>query len=235
MITAAFNREGEKSEGSSKIDFLEAIRRERPDLREKEPSFPPGQGQKAYTVIFGNEVFKGPKHPYGEYLDDFNTECKYLKLLEGSGLPVPRITTIGKDFLIVGMDLMPGDVMPSVHSSKLTMDEQRTLVKELIDFVIKMAHHLPLQGEKFAMHDDLWNANILIDSESKRLTGVIDFGKVAYKRADEWEPMYDFDGSAFYDMLQKEFNHRKGELPGPIAQQSSRHRLSTHNLHSPRP
>lgn len=104
--------------------------------------------------------------------------------------------------------------MPSVFSSELSTEEKQNLAKDLINFVIEMAHALPTQDGKFAMHDDLWNANIIIDPVTKRLAGVIDFGKVAYKTANEWKPMYDFDGSDFADMMQKEFDRRKSELPG---------------------
>ena len=217
MFREAFTVASAKPQGSSGVDFLEAIFHERPDLKEKTAYFP-GQGQKAHTVILGNEVFKGPRRPDGEYKDDFDTECTFLKALETSGLPVPRITALGKDFLFLGMTKMPGVVMPSVHTSALSQQEQHLLAQDLINFVIAMAHALPMQGEKFAMHDDLWNANILIDPESKRLTGIIDFGKVAYKTADEWAPMYDFEGSAFYQIMQEEFDTRKSDLPTPEKQ-----------------
>lgn len=219
MLREAFKRAAAKEEGPSGIDILEAILRERPDLQ-GQPAVFPGQGQKAHTIIIGDEVFKGPRHPEGEYLDDFNTECRYLKELEGSSLPIPRITTVGKDFLFVGMTKAPGIEMPSVFSSSLTAEQERLLAKDLIEFVVRMAHALPMQEGKFAMHDDLWNANILIDPETKRLTGVIDFGKVAYKTADEWKPMYDFDGSAFATMMQEEFDRRRAELPGAMTPQT---------------
>src|ERR1035437_2321952 len=106
MIKEAFYRAGAKPEGPSGIDFLEAILRERPDLRGQQVYFP-GQGQKAHTVIIGDEVFKGPKQLHGECRDDFDTECRVLKELEGSGLPIPRITTVGKDFLFFGMTKTP--------------------------------------------------------------------------------------------------------------------------------
>lgn len=213
MIKEAFRTAGAKKEGESRIDILDAILAERGDLQGQGAYFP-GQGQKAHTIIIGEEVFKGPKYASGEHLDDFNTECKYLKLLEGSGLPIPKITTIGKDFLFFGMTKTPGIEMPSVFSPDLTKGEKEALAKDLINFVIEMAHALPMQDGKFAMHDDLWNANIIIDPVTKRLAGVIDFGKVAYKTADEWKPMFDFDGSDFSDMMKAEFNRRKSELPG---------------------
>ena len=100
----------------------------------------------------------------------------------------------------------------------MSRDEQKRLAEDLISFVIDMAYALPAQGDKFAMHDDLWNANIMIDPQTKRLSGVIDFGKVAYKTADQWAPMYDFQGSPFEAMLQQAFDRRRAELPGGSAQ-----------------
>lgn len=216
MIREAFSRSGARPDGQRGIDILDAILSERPDLQGK-PVYFPGQGQKAHTIIIGDEVFKGPRHPDGEWLDDYKTECSFLKTLENSGLKIPKITTIGEGFLFVGMTRMPGIEMPNVHSQKLTEAEQLLLAKDLVEFVIEMAHALPPKDGRFAMHDDLWNANILIDPDTKRLSGVIDFGKVAYKTADEWEPMYDFQGSDFYDMMQREFDRRRHELPGATA------------------
>lgn len=217
MFREAFGKASAKGEGPSGIDFLEAIFAERPDLRDQHAYFP-GQGQKAHTVIIGDEVFKGPRRPDGEYRDDFETECKYLQVLEKSGLPVPRVTAVGKDFLFVGMTKVPGVEMPSVFSSGLHQTQQQQLAKDLVNFVVEMAQALPPRDGRFLMHDDLWNANILIDPDTKRLSGVIDFGKVAYKSAAEWAPMYDFQGSAFYTMMQEEFNRRKNELPAPDTQ-----------------
>lgn len=218
----AFSRAGTKPQGSSGIDFLDALLRERPDLQ-GETAYFPEQGQKAHTVIIGNEVFKGPRRADGECRDDFETECTFLRALEGSGLPVPKITTLGKDFLFLGMTKVPGIMMPSVFSHELTAAEETLLARDLIDFVVRMAQALPPQDGKFALHDDLWNANIMIDPETKRLAGVVDFGKVAYKTANQWAPMYDFEGSDFYDMMQREFERRKAELPGTQPPQRQAH------------
>lgn len=212
MIREAFNRAGAKPEGSSNIDFLEAILLERPDLAGQTAYFP-GQGQKGHVVIIGNEVFKGPQRLKGEPRNDFETECKYLREMEGKGLPVPTITTVGKDFIFIGMTKAPGVLMGGGFEHDLTTEQQEQLAKDLIGFVISMAHALPTQGGKYAMHDDLWYNNIFIDPETKRLSGVIDFGKVVHKKASDWKPMFDFDGTDFSDMLRREFDNRKAELP----------------------
>ncbi|TAL39137.1 MAG: hypothetical protein EPN97_02965 [Alphaproteobacteria bacterium] len=198
-----------------KMDLLKAILRERPDLDGKPATFP-GQGQKGSVAIIGDEVFKGPQQPRGECLEDYETECDVLRQLEGKALPaeIPHITTVSRDYLFFGMNKVQGVQMGSDFESALTKHQQRVLAKDVIDFVVALAHALPMKDGKFAVHDDLYYNHILIDPETKRLKGVIDFGLVKYKSADEWKPMYDFEGAAFYDMLQEEFNRRKADLPG---------------------
>ncbi len=61
---------------------------------------------------------------------------------------------------------------------RLTEDHVRCLVKDIVDFSIHLAQSLPVKGETFYMHGDLHGGNVLIDPETKRLTGVIDFGSM---------------------------------------------------------
>lgn len=218
MFREAFNKAGAKAEGTGKTDFLQAVLQERPDLRDK-PAFFPTQGQKGHVVIIGDEVFKGPNRPTGESMDDYNTELATLQALAGSGITaaIPQITTEGKDFVLFGMSRVPGETMGYDYRTKLTTDEQKQLAKDLINFVVEMAHALPEKDGKFAMHADLYYNNIMIDPETKRLSGVIDFGIVKYTTAAGWKPMFDFEGAPFYDMLRDEFDRRKSELPGADA------------------
>lgn len=204
--------------GASAVDFIDAVLSERPDLTGKRQIFP-GQGQKGHVVIIEDEVFKAPREASGESMDDYLTENKVLRQLENSRITtaIPRITTEGKDFIFFGMTRVPGVSMGSDYDSALTREQQKQLAKDLVNFIVEMAQALPPQGGKFAMHDDLYYNNIMIDPETKRLTGVIDFGLVTYKRPSEWKPMYDFKGSGFYDLMQNEFNARKSELPGADA------------------
>jgi hypothetical protein len=224
LLREAFTRASAKPEAPSGIELQEAIFRERPDLRGQTAQFP-RPGAKSHVVIIGNEFFKGPvslepTSPGEEPRVDFEVECKALKDLEGKGLPIPAITTIGKDYLFLGTTKAPGILMGGDFESKMTTQQQRVLAKDLIDFVIGMANALPAKDGKFAMHDDLWYSNIFIDPATKRLSAVVDFGKVAYKTADEWAPMFDFEGRPFYKMLQQEFDSRRGELPGATAEAS---------------
>lgn len=226
MFREAFNKAGGKAEGAGKTDFLQAVLLERPDLQ-GQPAFFPAQGQKGHVVIIGDEVFKAPNRASGESMDDYKTELATLKALEGSGITaaVPKITTEGRDFLLFGMTRVPGVTMGYDYDSKLGKDEQRQLAKDIINFVIELAQALPQKNGKFAMHDDLYYNNIMIDPETRRLAGVIDFGIVKYKTADEWKPMFDFQGTPFYDMLRDEFDRRKSELPGADAALSPAHAI----------
>lgn len=219
MIRRAFNRASEKQDSGNSIDILEAILQERPDLKDT-PAVFPSQGQKGHTVIIGDEVFKGPQRSSGECRDDFDTECRTLKDLEGKELSVavPRITTEGKDYLFFGMTRVPGETLNHDYQSTMTKEEQQQLAKDLINFVIEFAHAMPTKGNKFAMHGDLWHANIFINPETKRLSGVIDFGIVKYVTPGEWKPMYDFAGQPLQKMLQEEFDRRRSDLPGAANQ-----------------
>ncbi len=89
-----------------------------------------------------------------------------MEQLKGKGLKVPEVTYIGKEYLIFGMQMAPGKGMP--HPDYLPEDQQQALAKDLVNFVIEMAHALPQKGNKFAAHDDLWYANIMIDPVTSR-------------------------------------------------------------------
>src|SRR5258708_1834137 len=122
-----------------KMDFLKAILRERPDLEGKAATFP-GQRQKGNVAVIADEVFKAPKRPEGEPREDFETECSFLRQLEGKSLPaaIPRITTVSKDYMFFGMTKVPGEQMGSDFESTLSKDEQLQLAKDVIDFVVEM-------------------------------------------------------------------------------------------------
>lgn len=222
MFMEAFNKAGKKAEGMGQNAFLEAVLLERPDLQGKPEKFPT-QGQKGHVVIIGDEVFKAPNRATGESMDDYNTELATLKALEGSDITaaVPKITTEGKDFLLFGMTRVPGVTMGYDYGAKLSKSEQRQLAKDIINFIIELAQALPQKNGKFAMHDDLYYNNIMIDPETKRLSGVIDFGIIKHKKVSEWEPMFDFKGTPFFDMLRDEFDKRKHELTGDAAPASA--------------
>jgi hypothetical protein len=85
--------------------LIEAILDERPDLRGKNISAP-WQGQCAYTVFIGGEVFKGSLSPAAKSLQE---EWRYLFLLEKGGVRhSPRLTCIGKKAHFFGMPYQKG-------------------------------------------------------------------------------------------------------------------------------
>lgn len=218
MIREAFARESAKQAPDQHVAFLDAVLRERPDLEGKPVHFAE-HGLKGHTVIIGDEVFKAPKAPSGEFRDDFETECRTLAALEGYPFTVaiPRLTTVGKDFLFFGMTKVPGEVLGCDFTLRLSKREQRELAKDIVKFIIEMAHALPPKNGKFATHDDLHYTNIFIDPKTKKLSGVIDFGQLAHKDPNEWLPKRDFRGTPLYNYLGEEFDRRKGELPGTSA------------------
>jgi serine/threonine protein kinase len=211
MIREAFSRAAGKP-----VDFLEAILRERGDLREKiatgelTPEYPE-KGDFAFTVIIGDEVFKGPKSR--EFVDGFDKEPEILKQLAGKGLPIPEVKWESRDSLIFSMTSIPGVALGERFEERTSVDEQRSLAKEIICFVIDMANALQPQEGKFIMHLDLNYNNILIDTETKKLS-VIDFGIVRYRNKDKWFPNSILP-AAFKEMLQQEYDARKAEMPGP--------------------
>jgi hypothetical protein len=218
VLREAFARESAKPDPGQHVEFLDAILRERPDLRGKPLAFAE-HGLKGHTVIIGDEVFKAPKAPTGECRDDFETECRTLATLDGCTFTtaIPRLTTVGRDFLFFGMTRVPGEVLGSDFTLRLSRREQKELAKDIVNFIIEMARALPGKDGKFATHDDLHYTNIFIDPKTKKLTGIIDFGQLAYKSPEEWLPKRDFRRTPLYDFLGQEFDRRKGELPGAVA------------------
>lgn len=216
MIRHAFSRAAAKPEGSGGIGFLEAILRERPDLRGKTAYFP-AQGNRAHTVFIGNEVFKGPNGLLKSVF--FDEEHQVLKQLEGKGLPVPKVTCVGKEAVFFGMTRLPGVELGADFRDRLTVDEQCVLAKDLVNFLVGMACALPVQERLFAVHDDLHAGNILIDPETKRLSAVIDFGFVTYAPKDSLfeyvkaGPVAVLAGDVFNQTLRDEYELRKAGLP----------------------
>ena len=214
MIRKAFKRAAIKPEGTSGVDFVEAILRERPDLRGQPVSFPTF-GAVAHTVFIGNEVFKGPKEDWG--IPGFDREYKVLQKLDGKGLPVPKVTCVGKEFIFFGMTRMPGVPLGKDFCDRLTGEEQRALARDIAGFMIDMALALPARNGEFALHKDLQYHNILIDPDTKRLSAIIDFGKADggdYAPKDSLpDHIRPCMGEPFIKMCREEFALRKSELP----------------------
>lgn len=144
----------------------------RPDLANEMVYFPE-QGGLAYTVFIGDEVFKAPLSA-PDFL--FSQEAANIKRLQGRGLPIPQVTCTGRDFY--GMTRLPGVTLRSVEG-KLSQAQREAVAGEIVDFihgVAQAARRDSPQGTEYGMHGDLHGNNILVDPQTGRLTGVVDFG-----------------------------------------------------------
>lgn len=158
--------------------FLKAILQERPELQ-GEMAYFPGQGRMAYTVIIGDEVFKSPASRFSETPAE---AAASLRALEGAGLPVPRVTCVGKRYPFYAMTRLPGVILDSAVSA-LAPAQKEALAEDLTDFLFGMARAMRRMAAgrlEYGMHNDLHGGNILVDPATGRLTGVIDFGPVYY-------------------------------------------------------
>jgi hypothetical protein len=230
----AFSKAAARRLGSSGNEFLDAILRERKDLRKKQKQgklmvYYPQQGMAGHTIIIGNEVFKGPRS--AERVEKFDDELHNLKDIEGKGLPVPRVTCVGKKSVFYGMTRMDGVELGHDVEGSLTPAQQRLLARDIADFIINLAEALPPHGKLFAMHWDLKGENILIDPETKRLTGIVDFGNINYSEKENLTDGFWVPGDRgtmprhFMSMLHEEYNLRKAELSdSPAPQKSFRRR-----------
>ncbi len=206
MVMEAFSRAAAKPEGTN--DFLEAILRERPDLRDQPHHFATN-GLHSNTVIFEQEVFKGPR--YKNDVSSFDDEYGILQQMKGKGLPVPEVTYVGKETVFYGMTRVAGDDLPDVIG-KLTAEEKQLLAQDIADFIIRLAGAMPAGGGNFAKHADIMK-NVLVDPETKRLSAVIDFESLRYAPKDHLTPNV---VDEFTDMVKQEFDHKKSEIQGSM-------------------
>jgi predicted Ser/Thr protein kinase len=214
MLRKAFARAAAKPDGTSDIDFLEAILREREDLREKIDkgeltAYFPDQGMWSHTVFIGDEVFKGPNTESLVY--DFDAEAEILQELEGKGLPVPRVTCIGQQTVFFGMTRLPGVTFKSVMQ-KMTPQQLLDLADDVADFMISMALALPREAGLFATQGDQREPNILVDPLTKKFCGIIDFGLARNVKKEALKPDWVEDMN-FREMLKQALGQRKSKLP----------------------
>jgi len=218
MVREAFSRAAAKPEGISGIDFLEAILRERPDLRElverdeREGGLRPefrDEGWCSHVIIIGNEVFKAPKN--ADFIRDFDKEPALLQEMKGKGLPVPEVTYIGKESVFFSMTKMPGDSLDTLIR-KMSMHEMQRLAEDVVDFMIDMAKALKRPPGLFALQGDLKESNIFVDPVTKRLTGIIDFGMATDVPKNYFGPRNTEDGEFRY-MINEILLKRRTELP----------------------
>jgi len=219
----AFARAAEKREGSS--DFVEAILRERPELQGQKIEYPV-QGNNSHVVFIGDRVFKGPrgtniygqrlsKEELGAAIDNIDEEAGILKQLKGKKLPIPEFISVGKESVFFEMTKMPGDVLDKNFEKHWSPEEQRSLARDLINFVINLANAVPQKNGAFLVQDDFGYRNILLRPGAKEFAGIVDFGFATYRTEDEWI-IYGGHSNNFCKMLEAEFDRRKSEIGNPL-------------------
>jgi tRNA A-37 threonylcarbamoyl transferase component Bud32 len=126
----------------------------------------------------GDEVFKTPK---SSFEGKFDHELYVLQTMQGKGLPVPELTYVGKEAKFFGMKKMQGAQLALGFFVNCPEEEQRQLAKDIVKFVVDMAASFPLkENGKFMTHGDLHVGNVLIDTKTRKLAGILDFGLAAY-------------------------------------------------------
>jgi len=218
-ILTKFARAAAKLTGAISIDdFVDAVQRECPSLQSQTPRFPTTQGSMAHTVFFGDKVAKGPLWK-NRIMARVSRDIEYLQQLEGAGLPViPKVIYVGqKETKFFLMSLMPGVTLASIIKT-LTKEEKRNLAKDIAGILIDMALAMPQQYDRYARPGDLQPGNILIYPETKRLSGIIDFGFFQYRPWNKlghlpFRTRASYGMSGFGKMVRQEFDLRKAEMP----------------------
>ena len=136
MFKPAFNKSAAKDAANSSTDLLSAIVAERPDLG-AEMVMVPHFGCSSHTLMFTNEVFKGPKS--ADKILAFEQECRVLQHLQGQGLPIPEITSVGADAHFYGMNRMAGMALGRGRMTVMPNGQKQELAKDIANFADSMA------------------------------------------------------------------------------------------------
>ncbi len=178
MIREAFFRAGAKQDGVTSLEFLDAILEERPDLKGL-PAYFPKQGYNGYTAFIGDEVFKGPR--LESQSNDFEVEYQLLQYLNRSGVDsIPEVTCVGDKAFFYGMKRMEGVILPNDFTTLFSPGELQALAHDIIAFAVGMSEAFPKVDGKVMGHNDYNPGNILIDPDTHKLMGIIDFGYANY-------------------------------------------------------
>lgn len=197
-----------------KEDFIHEILDERPDLIGKKIS-KPEQGIMGQTVFIGDEVFKKPIWNAPSLSYCFNKDAEYLKQLKGKEIPyIPELTYVGKNNCFYGTVKIAGEPLTK-HLQNLTKEEKDILAGDIADTIINISNKLPKKKGKFAKHADLRPDNILIDPESKKLTGIIDFDLMEYREKEKlghtsfWVKWF-YHKSDLPEIIEQKYNEKTG-------------------------
>ena len=158
----------------------------------------PSQGKQGKTVFIGNEVFKAPSP---EHLSSFEREvCVLVYMQDRTSAPIPSITCVGRETNFFGMQRMSGVKLTSELAASLEPNETLHLASDLAQFMLDMNRgfspddaisfgfptidHYALRTDRQVVavcHSDLNSNNLLFDLDTRRLSGIIDFGLVTVR------------------------------------------------------
>lgn len=144
MLTQVFNKAGEVvKDGGFALD--DAIARERPDLASR-LEFMPEQGRLGFVMHCEDEVFKAPRRK--DQVMFVQQECRILQHLEGKGLPVPVVTTVGKHAVFFGMLKIPGISLQRGWVETMTFTARDKLAADLTQFMVDFDRAFTPEDEK---------------------------------------------------------------------------------------
>ncbi len=149
----SFKSASAKPTGKTDRECLDAILRERPDLRGK-PAYFPEQGYSAHTVIIGNEVFKTARTDSRDvaYLESLvlaiGHEYTILRYLQGKELPVAEATCKGQDAVFFGMTRVKGIKLDQAAIDMMTEREKRQVAKDIAEFMAKLSRAITTEDAK---------------------------------------------------------------------------------------
>lgn len=148
MLTQVFNKAGEVvAEGAFALE--QAIGRERPDVNGL-LEFMPDQGKLGFVLHCEDEVFKGPRRR--DQVMFVQQECRILKHLEGKGLSVPVVTTVGKHAVFFGMLKVPGLSLQRGWLESMTFADRDALAADLAQFMADFNRAFTDEDEKNVLH-----------------------------------------------------------------------------------
>ncbi len=142
-LSGAFEKWARKDyDEYSREDVIAAVKAERPDLANA-TFYTPCYGEISHVVMTADEVFKAPKRT--DQIEALQAECETQNLLSASGLKVPEITCLGRDFSFYGMKRMRGKELTTFSGMTKWDDGQLdALAKDLAAFFYGVATALPV-------------------------------------------------------------------------------------------
>ncbi len=176
MLKQIFNLKNTPPQISKDLEsFHKDVMHEVDGLEGKEVIIP-NQGMMSNVIIIGDYVFKGPTN--AGTVVYYDQDFQVLQHIAGKGLPSPEVTHIGEKSMFFGMKRIKG--VPLYSLPALKPEEEQDLAKSIADFVVRLARAVPPRNGQYLQNPDINGGNILINPETKRLEGIIDFGDAYY-------------------------------------------------------